>query len=62
MMFLANFMFVLLGGIVMKKTIENLEVNLSKVAYQITKSNVNSACAWFAYQPKLPKGNEKLRK
>ena len=35
---------------------------LAKAAKAVVSSNVNSACIFVAYQPKLPKGAEKLRK
>lgn len=35
---------------------------IASAALKVTKSNVNSICFAYAYQPKLPKGFEKLRK
>ncbi|MBR3770748.1 MAG: cyclic lactone autoinducer peptide [Clostridium sp.] len=46
----------------MRKSIECIETGISKMALQVTKSNVNSACVFFIYQPKLPKAAKKLQK
>lgn len=35
---------------------------VATAAKMATSANVNSTCMLFAYQPKLPKGAEKLRK
>lgn len=35
---------------------------VSKLAMGYAKKTANSACVFFGYQPKLPKGYEKLRK
>lgn len=35
---------------------------IAAAAKMATSANVNSACMFFVYQPKLPKGTEKLRK
>ncbi len=35
---------------------------VAAAAKMATTANVNSACMFVAYQPKLPKGTEKLRK
>ena len=35
---------------------------IAAVAKMATSANVNSACNFVVYQPKLPKGAEKLRK
>ena len=48
--------------IIMRKSIECTETGISKMALQVTKSNVNSACVFFIYQPKLPKAAKKLQK
>lgn len=46
----------------MKNVLKNLEVCMGKTAYQVTKKNVNSACAFVMHQPKLPESAMKLRK
>jgi len=46
----------------MKRILSKLEVGIGKTAYQVVKKNVNSTCIYSIYQPKLPKGAEKLRK
>ena len=48
--------------IIMKNVLKNLEVCMGKTAYQVTKKNVNSACMWTIYQPKLPETAKKLHK
>ncbi|CUX71154.1 MULTISPECIES: cyclic lactone autoinducer peptide [Clostridia] len=35
---------------------------ISALALMITTLNVNAACTFYAHQPKLPDGAEKLRK
>lgn len=35
---------------------------IAAAAKMATSANVNSACHFVVYQPKLPKGAEKLRK
>ncbi len=35
---------------------------VSKLAMNNARKTANSACVFFGYQPKLPKGSEKLRK
>ena len=44
----------------MKKTV--CEKAVAEFAYKLVKQNVNSACFWCVYQPKLPKAAEKLKK
>lgn len=39
-----------------------LKKAIAAAAKTATSANVNSACYFFMYQPKLPKGAEKLRK
>lgn len=46
----------------MKNSMKMLSMGIGKLGYQITKANVNSACALCVYQEKLPKKAEKLRK
>ena len=47
----------------MKKQIGNLALKaISKVALQSAKTSANSACMFFAYQPKEPQQIKKLRK
>ncbi len=46
----------------MKSIIKKFEVSMGKTAYQVTKKNVNSACAFVMHQPKLPESAMKLRK
>lgn len=46
----------------MRKSLECIEMGISKVALKVTKTNVNSACVWCIYQPKLPKSAKKLQK
>lgn len=46
----------------MKNTLKKIEAGFGKAAYEVTKSNVNSACWWCIYQPELPKAAKKLRK
>lgn len=48
--------------IIMMKSMKKLSVGIGKVGYQITKTNVNSACAVFMHQDKLPDTAKKLRK
>lgn len=43
-----------------KKTIAKKAI--AAAARMATSANANSACHFVAYQPKLPKGAEKLRK
>lgn len=38
------------------------EKMMVSVVRKMVGSNVNSACLWLTYQPKLPNGCEKLRK
>ncbi len=40
----------------------NFKKAVAAAAKMATTANVNSACAFVVYQPKLPKGAEKLRK
>jgi len=35
---------------------------IARVTLAATKSNVNTTCEYWAYQPKLPKNAKKLRK
>lgn len=46
----------------MMKSMKKLSESIGKVGYQITKTNVNSACAVFMHQDKLPDTAKKLRK
>lgn len=46
----------------MKNSIKKMEAYIGKAAYQMTKSNVNSACLMYMYQPKLPEVAKKLKK
>lgn len=39
-----------------------IKKTIAAAAIAATKANVNSACNFVIYQPKLPKGAEKLRK
>lgn len=55
------------GRIVMKKQKANtksigIKKAIAAAAKMATSANVNSTCMLFAYQPKLPRGAEKLRK
>lgn len=43
----------------MKKLFANV---LAHLALKVTDVSANTACAYFAYQPKLPDGAKKLRK
>ena len=46
----------------MKKVLEKLEISIGKTAYQMTKTNVNSACCYMMHQSKLPECAKKLHK
>ncbi len=46
----------------MIKIMEKQRIKVEDIALKVVKSNVNSACMFVAYQPKLPEGAEKLRK
>lgn len=46
----------------LKKLIFKFGSLIAAMALMVTALNANSACYWLAYQPKLPKGAEKLRK
>ena len=48
--------------IIMKNSLKRLEAGISKLAYKVTESNVNSACFYIVYQPKLPEMAKKLKK
>lgn len=50
------------GIIVMKNFKSKLGGMVAKCAFKVTKMNVNSACCFFTYQPKLPQSAKKLRK
>lgn len=39
-----------------------LAKGVAAVAKEVTRSNVNTACSFIIYQPKLPKAAEKLKK
>lgn len=39
----------------------NISKRVAKLALGISKTNVNSLCWFGLYQPKLPKGTEKLK-
>lgn len=43
----------------MKKSVSK---KIADLALLVTKANVNSNCWYIAYQPKLPKSCEKLKK
>lgn len=38
------------------------EKAVAEFAYKLVKQNVNCACLFWTYQPKLPKAAEKLKK
>lgn len=40
----------------------NVGKKIVVLAKKIATSEINASCPLFAYQPKLPKGSEKLRK
>lgn len=46
----------------MKKWIMKVAPALASLALASTTANVNSACTWVCYQPKLPENANKLRK
>lgn len=46
----------------MKKLIMKYGGVIATLALMVTTLNVNAACTFFAHQPKLPNGAEKLRK
>lgn len=46
----------------MKNSLKKLEAGIGRAAYKLTESNVNSACYFFIYQPKLPDVAKKLKK
>lgn len=39
-----------------------VEKVIVKVAYESAKSNVNSTCAWFFHQPRVPEKLKRLKK
>lgn len=45
-----------------KKKANLIKKTIAVAARMATTANVNSACNFAVYQPKLPKGAEKLRK
>ncbi|MDR1548851.1 MAG: cyclic lactone autoinducer peptide [Hungatella sp.] len=46
----------------MKKLIMKFSGVIATLALMVTTLNVNAACTFYAYQPELPDGAEKLRK
>lgn len=46
----------------MKQIKKKFGSTLANVARKITESNVNTACPFLTYQPKLPESAKKLRK
>lgn len=46
----------------MKTNKNTVEKFVSKVAYTAAKSNVDSVCVWFFYQPTLPEKVKALKK
>ena len=46
----------------MKKLIMKYGDMIATLALMVTTLNVNVACTFYAHQPKLPDGAEKLRK
>ena len=46
----------------MKKTVKTVDRIVSAAAFASAKSNVNSTCAYFFHQPKVPASLKKLRK
>lgn len=45
----------------MKKHQNTLSLFLAETSLKFTKANVNSACWFYAHQPKLPENSDKLR-
>ncbi len=41
---------------------KKFEKVLASLSLQVTKNNVNKTCTFYAHQPKMPTGCEKLRK
>lgn len=50
------------GGDNMKGKIMSLAKIVASIALVLTALNVNTCCAFYAYQPKLPEGADKLCK
>lgn len=50
------------GVIYMKKSKNTIEKIVSKVAYKVAESNVNSNCTLFFYQPIVPEKVKVLKK
>lgn len=46
----------------LNKNLYNLSKVVANAALSVTSISVNSACIFFAHQPKLPQGAKKLRK
>jgi AgrD protein len=46
----------------LKNVSEKVLKTVAKSAYSNAEKTANSACIWFAYQPKLPKAMKDLRK
>ena len=46
----------------LKKMVKTVDKLVSAAALASAKSNVNSTCAYFFHQPKVPAGLKKLRK
>ena len=46
----------------MKKMVKTVDKLVSAAALASAKSNVNSTCAYFFHQPKVPAGLKKVRK
>lgn len=48
---------------IQKEVIQKAMYNfIAKSAYKVTEMNVNSCCMFLAYQDKLPKAADKLKK
>ena len=46
----------------MKKKTKKIDKMLAAVALASAKNNINSTCAWFLYQPKVPDSVKELRR
>lgn len=45
-----------------KEVMMKLEKGVAGIAKRFAKNNVNATCSFAIYQPKLPKGADKLKK